>query len=469
MALGKIVRQILRREAEEKPPPKPARRSPLEDLEQGSISLEDVLRHKPESLGAVLHIVTVRKIREILGEEWPVYAQKIYALADRLFQRHLGSFGIYAIHEEDTFLFSFGATAKMKPEEEEAKSQEVASDLMRWLIGDTFAGAEIGIAKVATADARNPDGSLNANVVETARAQARIIRAVDVAPEGKTGGGGVSGQADGKGDGAPGWRPLAWPPDGMKRGQDPVLDIALPPDLRLGFRPVWQARNERLDLAICEPLRLAGEDGRPAPLAVPRNPDAAAALELAVMKAALEQMEREIERRSGLTLIVPLSMSTVTGAREALATAIAEIAPAGARGRHLFIELRGVSEVPQQGGSPLPQLLARLRGLSRDVLLDCGDVGDAAILTGLMPLALGTRLRPKVSGPAAAAHNATELRRLAQFAESLPLYLWGVAPALDLPAGLRRRLVFASGPAAGGLAPEPPVPKPLPAATLLGG
>ncbi len=467
MALGKFVKQILGREAEAGPAPRPARRSPLEELEAGSISLEDVLRHRPDTLGLVLHIVTVRKIREILGSQWPVYAQKIYALAERLFPRHLGPNGIYMVHEEDTFLFAFDVKSKLKPEEEDAKSQEIASDLMRWLIGDTFAGAEIGIGTVATAEARNADGSINVAAVEKARAQARIIRAVDVSPDGGGPRPRAGGAAAAKGNAAPGWRPLAWPPGGLRVARHPALDITLPPGLQTGFRPVWQARTERLDLALCEPLRLA-DDGRPAPLGRPRNPDAAAALELAVLRAALEQMEVEIERRSGLTLIVPLSLSTVTGSREALATAIAETAPSGARGRHLYLELRGVSEIREQNTQPLPQVLARLRALCRDVLLDCGDLGNPAVLQGLMPFALGTRLRPKANA-AAASHNGTELRRLAQLAGNLPVYLWGLAPSANLPAALRQRLVFAAGPAAGGPVPQPAEPASLPAAALLGG
>lgn len=466
MALGKFVKQMLGRDAEAVTAPRPARRSPLEELEEGSISLEDVLRHRPETLGLVLHIVTVRKIREILGSQWPVYAQKIYGLAERLFPRHLGPSGIYMVHEEDTFLFTFGARTKLKPEEEEAKSAEIASDLMRWLIGDTFAGAEIGIGTVATEEARNADGSINVAAVEKARAQARIIRAVDIDPEGKAAPIRRAEAAAGKTATAPGWRPLAWPPDGL-RAPPACLDIVLPPDLQLGFRPVWQARTERLELALCEPLRLAAGDGKPTPLGRPRNPDAAAALELAVLRAALEQLDVEIERRSGLGLIVPLSLSTVTGSREALATGIAETAPAGARGRHLYLELRGVSEIPEPDSQPLPQVLARLRALCRDVLLDCSDLGDPAVLQGLMPCALGTRLRPKANA-AAASHNGTELRRLAQLAGSLPLYLWGIAPCVALPADLRQRLAFASGPAAGGLVPRPMDVKPMPAAVLLG-
>lgn len=472
MALGKFVRQMLRREAGQAPAEQPqrvSRRSPLQDLEDGSISLEEVLRHRPETLGTVLHVITVRKIREILGAEWPVYAQKIYAIAERLFMRHLGPYGMYALHEEDTFLFAFGAAAATRPEDEEAKSADIATDLMRWLIGDSFAGAEIGVATLPVAEARTADGGLDPAAIAKARERARIIRAGDIAATDRPSARDSAEPAGARAQ-APDWIPLPWPPEGIARDGDRVFEIALPRGLHLGFRPVWQARTERVELAACEPMRL-GEDGKAVPLGRARDPDALAAVELAVLQAALAGLEAEIARRSGLSLIVPLSLSTVTGSRDALVTAIAAAAPAGARGRHLFLELRGLAQPPAPGGAALaadqvlPQAVARLRALCRDVLIDCSEVAGQATLQGIIPIALGTRLRPKAGG-AAAPHNAAELRRLTETAGAHALYLWGLPADLVLAPELRRRLAFVSGPAVGNASPQPPELRALPAAEL---
>lgn len=479
MALGKIVSRFLRRE-EGAGPAKPARRSPLQDLEEGSVALEDVLRHRPEVLGSILHVISVGKIREILGEEWPVYAQKIYAIADRLFLRHLGPHGIYSIHEEDTFLFSFGADLRQAAEEETARAGEIATDLMRWLIGDSFAGAEIGVAALPVAEARQPDGGINVQAIAQAKGRARIIRAGDLdrAASGNgqaTGAAVLSGQPADK----PEWLPLTWPPEGLRLERDPCLAIPLPAGLRLGFRPVWQSRSAQTDLVLCEAIRVDPDGGPAKVLARPRDDTAAAALELAVLHAALRRMEGEIERRSGLSLVVPLSCSSIADNREALVAAIAESAPAGARGRHLFLELRALASHGAGGGSPadaagtgpapgLAQTVARLRALSRDVLVDCSDLTGPAQLQGILPLAVGTRLHPG-TGATAAARNADRLGHLASLAGSLPLYLWGLPPRAELPADLRRRLLLASGPAIGAIDSEPPEIRPLTAAEVLAG
>src|SRR5690606_13031573 len=135
---------------------------------------------------------------------------------------------------------------------------------------------------------------------------------------------------------------------------------------------------------------------------------------------------------------------------------------AGARGRHLYLELRGLGQPPAAEAPALPQLLAqtvaRLRAISRDVLIDCGELSGAGSLQGLIPFALGTRLPPR-PGAQSAPHTAAELRRLLEIADGQPLYIWGLPRDLPLPAALRRRLVFVSGAAIGPVAPEPPEPR----------
>jgi len=480
LALGKFVSKFLRRDDDpaQAEAPRPARRSPLEDLEDGSVALEDVLRQRPEALGAILHVITVGKIRELLGAEWPVYAQKIYAIADRLFLRHLGPHGIYSLHEEDTFLFSFGTGSGQSPEEEAGKAGEIATDLMRWLIGDSFAGAEIGVAAMATKDARRADGSIDIQAIATARAGARIIRAQDLLPippgekSART-----AGAVSGKPGEMPEWLPLYWPPEGVRLDGDPCLDIALPPGLRLGFRPVWQARTGQTDLVLCEPIRVDPGQDRVQALGRPRDDAAAAALELAVFHAALRQLDVELERRSGLSLVVALSWSSTAGPRESLVSAIAATAPAGARGRHLFLELRALGASPAgipvlanadqaNGAQDLAQTVARLRALSRDVLIDCTGAAGPDRLQGVMPLALGTRLQP-AQGAATASRNIDRLGHLVHMAEQQPIYLWGLPRQAELPAQLRQKLILASGPEIGPVAADPPAIRQLSLSTIL--
>ncbi len=170
------------------------------------------------------------------------------------------------------------------------------------------------------------------------------------------------------------WQHLTWPPpDTAKRRRpklpDGAVTAALPSGLVAGFWPVWNSTTRRVDTYLAAPMA-TGEDGsNPRVMHLGRASPAAAkvAVDLAMLYATLDRIERNIDARQGWLMVVPLGFTTLMPPHFETTKLILEHFPSAARGRYLLLEIGGWPKTPPTAA--LGALRNVLPGLCRDVLL----------------------------------------------------------------------------------------------------
>ncbi len=170
------------------------------------------------------------------------------------------------------------------------------------------------------------------------------------------------------------WQHLTWPPpDTAKRRRpklpDSAVTAALPAGLVAGFWPVWNSTTRRVDTYLAAPMA-AGEDGSsPRVMHLGRASPVAAkvAVDLAMLYATLDRIERNIDARQGWLMVVPLGFTTLMPPHFETTKLILEHFPSAARGRYLLLEIGGWPKAPPTAA--LGALRNVLPGLCRDVLL----------------------------------------------------------------------------------------------------
>ena len=442
------LRRLLQGQEHDAPEPRGHRGGWAVDTADFSfLTLAEILRTEPGSLGETLHIISLRSFKDTLGEAWDPLANKVQLIAESVVRRHLGRRGTAGTQDDDTFILSFAGMAR---DEADALCRLIAVDFMKILIGDRFADAAIRLGTVARDRVLRGDGTLDVGAMDGAidRATPNVLTAdgellaspeAPAAPaaaraDDRTDRSGMAGAAAAiaaRPRAEPRWVPLAWPPPGLKRPQalaippvDPEDDV--PDGLSLGFRPVWSARHGRIDTYRVLPVRTASAADAAAVQAVflPASARLWSRLNraFAVLFFALQQIERNIEARAAMPLIVPVPFAATVMPARAILEDVLKYFPDPARARHLYIELVDVPE--RAAPAVLVGAVRWLQGLCRDVLLCCdgpGGVVRLAMLRAAQPGAVGCDLADRPVDD-----QARFIDRFARAVGGLSCYFWGV-------------------------------------------
>lgn len=219
------------------------------------------------------------------------------------------------------------------------------------------------------------------------------------------------------------WQPLVWPPPATAKRRRPTLPgsavtSTLPPGLVAGYWPVLNATAQRVDTYMAVPMTI-GEDGA-APHVIrlgPASPtEARVAIDLAMLYATLDRIERNIDARQGWFMVAPLGFDTLMPPHFETAKLILEHFPAAARGRYLLLEVgRWPQDLPRGAMTALRNVLP---GLCRDVLLRIDGNGPP-------PQAI-VDLRASGLGLDLADFGRRRCPHLPRPGRGLRTYLWGV-------------------------------------------
>lgn len=463
------LRRMFRDEDEDDQDPNRKRKSgnwKIESMDFSFLTLDEILKSEPSLLGETLHIITLRKFREALGDEWGRYVEKVQLIAESVVRRHVGRKGTAGREGDDTFVLSFASL----PREEGARlAADIATDFMKILIGDRFADAPIGVGEVSRDRIIRGDGTVDAEALERAIADARSMRLDEtgtlVATQEEEADGFLRapdqvGASAAKGDwkkdkrarrrDEPRWQPLRWPPMGLARPEAltiPPIDPEdmLPDDMEVAYRAVWSRRNGSVDTFRILPMR-SGRLGIARVLTPNASPVAHANLDLALVYMALEQIERGIEARRPIHMIVPVRYTTTLAPVGILLDQVLRYFPDPARARHLMIELIDLPAGIDR--EALAATVGRLQGLSRDVLLRANGRVPLDTLVAARPGAIGWML-----GGRAGAEAGTFIDSLAGLLKGTRLYLWGVPPGQPLAAARKAEAIFVNADA---IAPRDP-------------
>lgn len=456
--------------SESSPPPRqpqPAAptQSKIASADFSFLTMEEIVRSGGALLGTRLHIVTLRAIKEAIGEEWGRYVRKISLIVDSIVRRHLGPKGTCGRQDDDTLIFSFGRL----PEAEGRKiAADIAKDLMRVLIGDRFGSAGVAVAEVAVAEVLDANGQLDLAALERAIDSARRLEgsapaaaaaedtaAPEAAPAGPGGPDGPGGPpAEG-----PQWMRLRWPPEGATRQQRAIEIPAIDPADALGdglaivYRPVLNVRVGVVDTCLCLPARRTAKGlatGRVLPAEA--RPAALANLDFALLFEALSRLVENIEARRRLTMIVPILWATAQPPFQATLVSLLKAFSDGARSRYLFLELTAIPKTVDE--ARLRETIRTLRGLCRDVFLrfDAGGA-EPALLKAAGAAGLGFNLAALRGKPAPAVASA--IAGFARLGAPQALYLLSANRREDLAAAVENGYAAVAGDAVGPPAAAP--------------
>ncbi len=434
----------------------------IDTVDFSFLTLEEIIRTEPGSLGETLHIISLRSFKQALGEEWNQFAKKVQLIAESVVRRHLGRKGAAGMQDDDTFVLSF--VSLPKPEADQL-CRLIAIDFMKILIGERFADAAIRVGEVSRDRVLRGDGTLDLAAMDAAidRATPNVLSAEGelVATAGALGIAAEEALDEATADSAaavsaylmsgraasePRWVSLAWPPPDLKRPQalaippvDPRDDV--PEGLSLGFRPVWNAHHGRIDTYRVVPVMAAEDGGAGAVEAAFLPPRARLWSRLnrafAVLFCALGQIERNIEARCAMELIVPIPFAATAMPARAILEDVLKYFPDPARARHLYLELMDVPDTVDD--RTVAEAVRWLQGLCRDVLVSCDGADGGVVMPPLKaarPLAVGCDL----SG-----------RKVGDPKRFIPRFTKAIGPQGCYFWGLSGRTGFAAARAAGGL------------------
>ena len=452
-------------------------RSLIDTVDFSDLTLEEILKTEPGLLAVRLHVLTLRRFKEMIADDWSRYADKVALISDGVFRRFLGPRQIFGHHGDDTFILSF---ADLDPVQGRHLAVTIANELMHRLIGDRFAGAQICVGEVDRDALLAADGEIDVEAIEQAVTESEPIdldqngaagrsaeppsgawQALD-APDGSKAQPvlvATAPSATRSGGGAPEWRSLSWPPGGKREDRyiDPgSLDqpARLPEGIGLAFRPTWSTRWCRVTAYLCLPTREADGRRRIGHAVLPdgAGPDVAADLDFALVFGALAQILESIEARHGTMLIVPVRFATFQAPYwNTLSHILREFSDA-ARMRYLTLE---VTDIPRAAtGDHLIGLGQMARPLCRDLLLRTSV--SAAMVDRLRlasPTAVGCAVpsRQRHAGKAVLA----AARQFAKSAPDLRTYWWGVGERSAVQSLGEAGAQYVNGPAIG---PDLPLP-----------
>jgi GGDEF domain-containing protein len=429
------------------------RPSALESLDFSTLTLDEILRLEPGILATRLHVITLRRFKDSIGDEWDRLADKVGMIADGIVRRYLGPKTVCGRHGDDTFILSFTGQS-----ESEGRRQAVviANELMHRLIGERFVGAQICVAEVAPDDLRGVDGEPDVAALDSVVAEAAPV-VTDGPRHGESAGiaespapvrlstAGPDRTIEVAG---PRWVPLAWPPeDGRYAGEtggrafDPAE--ALPPGLGIAFRPTWGARWQAIDAYLCLPRRAdADRTVTGAGVLPPRpRPGQAASLDLALLQGALTRLVESIDKRRAAPVIVPLRFATLQAPYWATVATILRSFSDAARLRYLLLE---ITDVPAAAGPDhMIGLGAMVRPLCRDLLVR-STLADprTAVIRHCQPIAVGCDIAAHDS---ADGNIKTLLHRFSEAAGDLRFYVWGAGSRPVVAAAVALGALYVNG------------------------
>ena len=371
-------------------PPTPPR---ITYMDFSFLTLEDMVRERRIPPDAMLNIMTLRKFKDAIEDEWPKYAEKIHRTAENVISQRMGQGDSVAKESDDTYIFCFYSLHSLDARQ---KAEAITHDLMTVLVGDRFQGVQLAVGETTLEKVLDDEGAIDAEKVAATIAAAVAVPWPDemaLPREGRgdwqppsdlemVDDGDVEERPRDQDSGAEAaiqasWTPLVWPPRDERRRR-PVdlppdsLDYHLPEGIKLGYRPVWDARREVLDTYVAYALT-SDAGGQRRDFAASGTD--VTACDFALLLATLEQIQRNIEERHRLHMVAPLHFDSLILPGLATVKAILRHFPDAARARHLIIE---ITDLPR---SPRPADLATLRrllgALCRDTIVRLGVHGPS--------------------------------------------------------------------------------------------
>ncbi len=478
------------------------RASGLPDMDFSFLTLKDLVQERFIEPGERLHILSLRRFKQALGEEWQHVVKRVHLAAENTVSRHLEAGDRACAEDDDTFIVHFD---RLADEDAERKVREIATDLMRRLIGERFLPDAVQLATIP-AERILVDGALDQAAVDEAIRQAKDLPWHELVPDDKriepwssleppSGSGGAASWRR-AGEGAPATRPAALERPGGGAEGGPLMSQAS--DARGCAQPGWQAmsspsrprlnlgaasgdvehgsaenahpewrrlvwRSETTTIPPVKPDAEAGSRSTPLmflpawdTLSRRRNvfrcaeaggcagpaaaPRRQTSPESELLAGALRQLLASIDRRKPVYFIVPLRFSSLRSGSLQTIEHVLRSFPDAARARWLFLELTGFPKAVSI--AELDPLCRSLKGLCRDLLFRVDRNGPGArVIAAQAPLAVGVDL----GSPAAPLAGL-----LPQLRGTARSYLWGV-DAGDRPGdGARFDHWLLSGAAIGG-------------------
>ena len=261
------------------------------------------------------------------------------------------------------------------------------------------------------------------------------------------------------------WRPICWPPEPIDGRRplvlpSPELIAPLAEDMAVGFQGAWDARGEMVQCYRATPMEAAKPDRPARPLAVQSHweTDRIAAIDLALINAALENLIQSIELRRQVYVVAPIHWTTLLPPFVDALVACLRYFSEGARSRWLCLEIVGTP--PTENPRQLVRLCETVRGLARELLIAITPSGPrVAEVRAMAPSAVGARYRDL---------DPVVIPVMAQKAGVGRSYVWGVDTGAALYAALDQGYGLIGGDAVRALRAEPERAEFVPRATLLG-
>lgn len=425
------------------------------------LTLEDMVRERRIPPDSMLNIMTLRKFKDAIDDEWPQYADKIHRTAENVISQRMGRRDSVAREADDTYIFCFYS---LGTQDARHQVETITSDLMTVLVGDRYKGIKLAVGEAPLHAVLDESGAIDRGKVNAVIDAAVVVPWPDdtAAPRDRRDDwlppGDLEFVSDDDAEEPPeqdgpaaargiDWTPLVWPPTDERRRR-PVdlpldaLEYRLPDGLELGYWPAWDARREVVDTYVATALA-TDPDGRRQSYTASGND--ASVRDVALLFATLEQIQRNIEARHRLHMVVPIGFNTLILPGLATVKAILRHFPDAARARHLIIE---ITDVPQR---PNPKDLGALRrllsALCRDTIVRLGVHGPSrsAIETlgpGAVSLQRCRSLREPMPDGAA-------------FANGRRLCFWGIDDKSMLAPAIRAQPWLVGGDAVGPIAAKP--------------
>ena len=195
------------------------------------------------------------------------------------------------------------------------------------------------------------------------------------------------------------WQPIRWPP-GPVDGRRPLVlpspgSIApLADGMAVGFQGAWDARGEMIQCyrATLMGASTSGQSARPLVVQAQWDADRIAAIDLALVNAALENLVQSIELRRQVYVVAPIHWTTLLPPFVEALVACLRYFTECARSRWLCLEIVGTP--PTANLRQLVRLCESVRGLGRELLIAIGPSGPrVAELQELAPTAIGADYR----------------------------------------------------------------------------
>lgn len=480
-----------------------------------SMSLEDMLGEQTDRFGGKVHIISLGDFRNAVGDKWTRLSPKVTLIAESIIQRNIGTGNLFRSYLGDLFFFVYRTVDN---DEGRRRTQLIADELGRRLVGAAFAGAEAARVGIGEADAKDliaAGGSIDAGAV---RAVVKPSRAVPTATEAAPKETPASGRADG-----PAWTEGKW--DGRKDGPDgptppsaPTeekpeavgewtsqehdgpekpgvrmvkIERTKPPppaeplwvplsksksDRELGeiggepvtviFRPTWNALNQAVDVHHCLPsmkenkLSRTGEDV----FAIAGGAAGIVRLDGLVVREALRALVNLNQSGSKGTLVVPLHYGSLGRPMWPSLLPLFLDCAEGIRLLGLVIEV--VSVPPRASAEEITGRIETVRPYCRGVTIRTDLLTPRpGELLKTMPDGLSVSMTDVPAGSRDEETLSRAMTALKQETGELPVCLWGVQRRQEALLALEAGFTWINGSALMTDLPEPR--KPLPVTTEL--